>query len=82
MDTMTRDQHLDMAIRTIETAMADEQAQPIVRGFFHEPTFTATYVVHDPATNRAAIIDSVLDFDQASGQTSSDHADAIVEYVK
>lgn len=82
MDTMTRDQHLDTAIRTVETAMADEQAHPIVRGFFHEATFTASYVVHDPATNRAAIIDPVLDFDQASGRTSSDHADAMIEYIR
>lgn len=81
MDTMTRDQHLDMAIRTVASAMADDQATPIVRSFFHEPTFTASYIVHDPATNRAAIIDSVLDFDQASGRTSTGHADAMIEYV-
>ncbi|MBA3055585.1 MAG: MBL fold metallo-hydrolase [Sphingomonadales bacterium] len=55
---------------------------PVVRTFFDEPTFTATHVVHDPATRRAAIIDSVLDFDQASGRTSHGSADAIIAYVR
>ncbi len=57
-------------------------AKPAVATFFDEPTFTASHVVHDPATKRAAIIDSVLDFDQASGRTSTPGADAIIDYVK
>ncbi len=56
-------------------------AKPAVRTFFDEPTFTATHVVSDPATGRAAIIDSVLDFDHASGRTATAGADAIVDYV-
>jgi len=39
-------------------------------------------VVHDPATRRAAIIDSVLDFDQPSGRTKTASAEAVVAYVK
>jgi glyoxylase-like metal-dependent hydrolase (beta-lactamase superfamily II) len=54
----------------------------VIHSFFDEPTFTATYVVHDPGTHKAAIIDSVCDFDQPSGRTSHQSADAIIAYVK
>ncbi len=57
-------------------------AKPVVRTFFDEPSFTASHVVHDPATKAAAIIDSVLDFDNASGRTSTASADAIIAHVK
>ena len=53
-----------------------------VRAFFDEATFTVSYVVHDPATKRAAIIDSVLDYDPASGRTSFQSANAILAYVE
>ncbi len=56
--------------------------RPVVKTFFDEPTFTATHVVHDPATLRAAIIDPVMDFDQPSGRTSHQSADAIIAYVR
>ena len=39
-------------------------------------------MVHDPATRRAAIIDSVLDFDQPSGRTKTASAEAVAAYVK
>ncbi len=57
-------------------------AHPTVAGFFHAPTGTVSYVVSDPATSRAAVIDSVLDFDQASGRTSTKSADAIALHVE
>src|SRR3546814_7248407 len=53
-----------------------------VKPFFHEPTFTASYVVSDPVARRAAIIDSVWDFDQPSGRTSFKSADEIVAHVR
>lgn len=56
--------------------------QPVIRSFFDEPTFTATHVVHDTATRRTAIVDSVLDFDQAAGRTSHASADAVIAYVR
>lgn len=56
--------------------------QPDVRAFFDEATFTVTYVVSDPATARAAIIDAVLDFDPASGRTSTTSADEVITYVR
>lgn len=57
-------------------------AMPVIRAFFDETTFTVTYVVHDPATKRAAIIDSVLDFDPNSGRTSFASAEAVIAYVR
>ncbi len=54
---------------------------PQIAAFFHEPSFTVSYVVHDPLTGQAAIIDSVLDFDAASGRTACATADAIVSHV-
>ncbi|GGF62120.1 MBL fold metallo-hydrolase [Alteromonas lipolytica] len=49
--------------------------------FFHEPTFTVTYVVTDRASSSCAIIDPVLDYDAASGQISHEFADKVVSYV-
>jgi glyoxylase-like metal-dependent hydrolase (beta-lactamase superfamily II) len=56
--------------------------RPDVKAFFDEPTNTFSYVVSDPATGRAAVIDSVLDYDAASGRTRHDSADAIVAWVR
>ncbi|MEZ5994463.1 MAG: MBL fold metallo-hydrolase [Hyphomonadaceae bacterium] len=53
-----------------------------VRAFFHEPTFTVSYLVWDSATRAAAIIDSALDFDAKSGRTGTASAQAILDAVK
>ena len=79
---MTADAALESAIEQVRAVQAGNAGRPEVTCFFHEPTFTASYVVADPATKRAAIIDSVLDFDQASGRTSTGAAGAIVEFVE
>lgn len=55
---------------------------PDVKAFFDEATFTVSYVVSDPATKRAAVIDPVLDYDPASGRTDTSSADEIVDYLK
>ncbi|KGK43396.1 beta-lactamase [Nitrincola sp. A-D6] len=55
---------------------------PKVKAFFDEPTNTFSYVVQDPTSKACAIIDSVLDFDYASGRTDVHSADAIIAYVK
>jgi len=54
---------------------------PDVHGFFDDATNTVSYVVSDPSTARAAVIDSVLDFDAAAGRTSTDRADAVLAFV-
>ena len=56
--------------------------KPEVKGFFDEATNTISYVVWDKATEQAAIVDSLLDFDQASGRTKTDSADAMIAFVK
>jgi glyoxylase-like metal-dependent hydrolase (beta-lactamase superfamily II) len=53
-----------------------------VRGFFDPETGTVSYVVSDPATQRAAVVDSLLSFDPKSGRTSNALADAIVAFVR
>jgi glyoxylase-like metal-dependent hydrolase (beta-lactamase superfamily II) len=57
-------------------------AKPDVTGFFDEVTNTVSYVVTDPDTKAAAIVDPVLDYDAASGRTSRSSADRIIEHVK
>lgn len=63
-------------------AQVGSSIKPIVKTFFDEPTNTFSYVVKDPASNSCAIIDSVLDFDYASGTTDIASADQIIDYVK
>jgi len=56
--------------------------QPHVEAFFDHTTFTYSYVVSDASTQRCAIIDSVLDYDPASGRTSYASSDRLIDYVK
>ena len=56
--------------------------RPEVKGFFEKSTNTISYVVRDPTGSTAAIIDSVLDFDYASGRTSTQSADEIIAHVE
>lgn len=79
---MTQDPNIEKAIAQVDAVLAGQLRAPHVRAFFHEPTFTASYVVTDDATRRAAIIDSVWDFDQPSGRTSFEAADEIIAYVQ
>ncbi|MFA5630878.1 MAG: MBL fold metallo-hydrolase [Porticoccaceae bacterium] len=55
---------------------------PEVASFFDEDTNTFSYVVKDPASAACAIVDSVLNFDYASGSISYTGADAIIAYVQ
>ncbi len=55
---------------------------PVVKAFFDKETNTVSYVVQEPNGQACAIIDSVLDFDHASGRTNTNSADAIADYVK
>ena len=56
--------------------------KPNIKAFFDEATFTVTYIVSDPATRRAAVIDPVLDFDPASGRTTTKSADNVIAHVR
>ncbi|WP_422365877.1 MBL fold metallo-hydrolase [Pelagibius sp.] len=55
---------------------------PKIKSFFDEATFTATHVVWDPETAKAAIVDSVMDYDPKSGRTGTASADAVIAFVK
>jgi len=72
----------DHASEIVRAALEALARRPIVKSFFDEPTFTVSHVVRDPGSNACAIIDSVLDYDPASGRTSTGSADAIVDYVR
>jgi glyoxylase-like metal-dependent hydrolase (beta-lactamase superfamily II) len=53
-------------------------AAALVEAFFDEPTNTVSYLVIDPQTRRAAVIDPVLDYDQRTGKASAKSADRII----
>jgi len=55
--------------------------RPDVQTFFDPATFTATHLVSDPATGRAAIIDPVLDYEPKGGKLSTASADAVLAAV-
>ncbi len=54
---------------------------PQVQGFFDPATSTVSYIVHDPASGKAAIIDPVLDFTPRNGRTGTASADALLAYL-
>lgn len=56
--------------------------RPIVTPFFDEPTNTFSYVVQDPDSTACAIVDSVLDFDYAAGQTDVRSANEIIGFIR
>ena len=62
--------------------VAAQTGVPVIEAFFDEATFTVSYVVHDPQTRQTAIIDSVLDYDPASGRTSTASADRLLAYAE
>ncbi|KAK0349952.1 hypothetical protein LTR94_030998, partial [Friedmanniomyces endolithicus] len=75
------DPALDHATKLVRASLRTS-IKAEIRSFFDEPTNTASYVAWDPATKRAAILDSVLDFDSAAGRTDTASADAIIAFVK
>ena len=55
---------------------------PQVHPFFDEATNTLTYLVQEPQGRACAVIDSVLDFDYASGRTDTRSADAVIAHIR
>lgn len=53
-----------------------------VQHFYHQESGTLSYVVSDPATHSAAVIDPVLGYDIVSGRTDPGHAQAMVRYLQ
>lgn len=56
--------------------MADK---PVIRAFFDEPTNTVSYLVADPATGKAAVIDPVLDYDHNAGEVDTRSVEAMLK---
>ena len=56
--------------------------QPVIRAFFDEPTNTVSYLVADPVTRQAAVIDPVLDYDHKSGEVDTRSVETILKAAK
>ena len=78
----TQDSVVQAGAAQVRATIADPAKSPAITAFFDEATNTISYIVADPATKMAAIVDSVLDYDAASGRTSTDSADAIIAEVE
>ena len=63
------------------TSSVTASVAPNVQGFFHEDTNTISYVVSDPHSSAALVIDPVLDFDPAAGNTTTTAADALLAHI-
>ncbi len=76
------DKALIAAANQVEATLAGKAPRPEIASFFDDPTNTVSYVVWDAETREAAIVDSVLDFDPASGRTKFESADRLIAFVK
>jgi len=55
--------------------------RPDIHAFFDEPTNTVTYIVADPVTRQAAVIDPVLDYDANSGTVDTGSVNAVMRFA-
>jgi glyoxylase-like metal-dependent hydrolase (beta-lactamase superfamily II) len=65
----------------ISSTKSNEIKEPLIHDVFHTGTGTWQYVVVDPATSTATIIDPVLDFDRCSCAVSTQTADSLLSLV-
>jgi glyoxylase-like metal-dependent hydrolase (beta-lactamase superfamily II) len=57
-------------------------ATPDVTAYYDEPSGSLTYLVVDPGSGRAAIIDPVLDYDEKAGRVSTTSADTLLADIR
>ena len=57
----------------------NEPGKPVIRGFFDEPTNTISYLVADPMSGKAAIIDPVFDYDHTVGAVDTRSVRAMLQ---
>lgn len=55
---------------------------PLVSSFFDDATNNVSHVAADPETGQCVIIDPLLNYDQASGRTSTKAADVIIAHIE
>ncbi len=61
---------------------AETSGTPQVHTWFHQASYTACHCIVDPASGHCAVVDSVLDFDQASGRTRTTFADVVADFIE
>jgi len=66
----------------VTRALGEPAKRPEVTSFFDEPTNTASHVVWGTASLRCGVIDSVLDYDAASGRTATESADKLIAFIR
>jgi len=66
----------------VARALGEWTKQPQVTSSFDEATNTASHIVRDPASRQCAVIDSVLDYDAASGRTAMESADELIALIR
>lgn len=82
MQSTSSDVALAEAATIVRQATEHPARRPVVESFFHAPTSTISHIVRDPSSNACAVIDSVLDFDQSSGRTSSTSAELLIQRLR
>ena len=55
---------------------------PLIKAFFDQPTNTISYLVADPVTRRAAVIDPVLDYDHKDGSVDVRSVEAMLQAAR
>jgi glyoxylase-like metal-dependent hydrolase (beta-lactamase superfamily II) len=53
-----------------------------IKAFFDKRTFTLTYVVYDPKTRDAVVIDPVLDYEPGASKTFTESVEKVIEFIK
>ena len=66
---------------TQRTSVSSGQNSPVVTGFYESDTGSIQYVVSDPDTKKAAIVDAVWNFNPRNARTSTHSADEILKHV-
>jgi hypothetical protein len=62
----------------VTRALGEAAKRPEVTSFFDQPTNTVSHIVRGPASRRCGVIDSVLDYNAASGRTATESADELI----
>ncbi|MGQ0559998.1 MAG: MBL fold metallo-hydrolase [Sphingosinicella sp.] len=79
---MSADPALERAAAQVAAVQSGEAARPDVEAFFDETSFTFSYLVSDPASGAAAIVDSLLDYEPACASIATRSAEALLARVE